>query len=185
MRSSLVRKQVGSASDVPVLGVAACVGILALVGCASGGRRPADLRPAPTPSAGPIVFEAGNGPDLPPVPDLLGEPVDVSAVEEPALDVLTGRASYYAESLAGNLTASGEPYEPDSLVAAHRDLPFGTRIRVTNLRNGRSVQLRVIDRGPFVDGRVLDVSRRAAELLGFVKRGLTRVRIEVLRYGPG
>ncbi|HWV58556.1 MAG TPA: septal ring lytic transglycosylase RlpA family protein [Longimicrobiales bacterium] len=89
-----------------------------------------------------------------------------------------GSASYYANSLAGRKTASGEPYRPEAMTAAHRTLPLGTRVRVTNLSNGRSVVVRVNDRGPFVSGRIIDLSRAAAEELGFIRKGHTRVRIE-------
>ena len=91
----------------------------------------------------------------------------------------TGRASWYA--LHGNRTASGERFDASAMTAAHRSYPFGTRLRVTNLANGRSVVVRVNDRGPVVRGRVIDVSRAAAEALGFKKGGTTRVRIERLR----
>jgi rare lipoprotein A len=107
-----------------------------------------------------------------------------SSAKPPANDptriVLLGKASYYHDSLHGNPTASGEPYDRRALTAAHRQLPFGTVIRVTNLENGRSVQLRINDRGPFVDGRIVDVSRRAAEDLDFVRDGVVDVRLEVL-----
>ena len=92
----------------------------------------------------------------------------------------TGLASYYAHKFHGRTTASGETYDETKLTAAHRTLAFGTRIRVTNLQNGRSVNLRVTDRGPFVDGRIVDVSRRAAEELDFVAQGLVKVRLEIL-----
>jgi rare lipoprotein A len=115
------------------------------------------------------------------------EPAPVYVLETEAepevLKVLTGVASYYASSLAGRRTASGERYDPRSLVAAHRQLPFGTRLRVTNPANGRSVEVRVIDRGPFTRGRVLDLSRSAAEELGMIRRGVASVRIEVLSGG--
>ena len=94
-------------------------------------------------------------------------------------EVETGTASYYARSLHGGRTASGELHDQDQLTAAHRTLPFGTRVRVTNLVNDRSVVVVINDRGPFVKGRVLDVSRRAAEKLGFLEHGLARVRLEV------
>lgn len=92
----------------------------------------------------------------------------------------TGLASYYAHRYNGRPTASGEPYDENSLTAAHRTLPFGTRIRVTSLANGRSVDLRVNDRGPFVEGRIVDVSWRAAQELDFVAAGLVKVRLQVL-----
>jgi rare lipoprotein A len=89
-----------------------------------------------------------------------------------------GEASYYADSLAGKLTANGETYAPDKLTAAHRTLPFGTVLCVTNLSNGRSVEVTVNDRGPFVKPRVIDLSRRAAEVLDLVEKGHTPVRID-------
>lgn len=95
-------------------------------------------------------------------------------------DVQEGLASYYHDSLHGNLTANGETYNRNALTGAHRTLPFGTEVRVTNRTNGRSVRLRINDRGPFVDGRIIDVSRRAAELLDFVDGGVVEVRVEVV-----
>jgi rare lipoprotein A len=91
-----------------------------------------------------------------------------------------GVASWYGGRFHGRQTASGETYDMYALTAAHRSLPFGTRVRVTNLDNGRSVVLRINDRGPFVKRRIIDVSRRAAEDLGFIRDGLTRVRVEVI-----
>ena len=92
----------------------------------------------------------------------------------------TGTASYMASSLAGRRTASGRAFDPDARVAAHRTLPFGTRLRVTNLDNDREATVTVIDRGPFHRGRILDVSPAIARKLGFYRRGTTRVRIEEL-----
>lgn len=83
-----------------------------------------------------------------------------------------GRASWYA---LHSRTASGEQMNPSAMTAAHRSLPFGTKVRVTNKHNGRSVVVRVNDRGPFIRGRILDVSRGAAKALGFVARGHTAV----------
>lgn len=88
-----------------------------------------------------------------------------------------GKASWYA---LGSRTASGERMNPAGLSAAHRTLPFGTRVKVENLRNGKSVVVRVNDRGPFVRSRVIDVSRGAANELGFVRAGVTNVRVTVL-----
>ena len=95
-----------------------------------------------------------------------------------------GKASYYHDGLHGNLTANGETYNRKSLTAAHRTLPFGTEVRVTNLTNGKSVCLRINDRGPFVRGRIIDVSHRAAELLGFVREGCADIRLEVIANPP-
>lgn len=92
-----------------------------------------------------------------------------------------GRASYYADSLAGRPTASGEPYAPEERTAASRTLPFGTIVRVVRLETGASVIVRVNDRGPFGDrDRIIDLSRSAAEALGMLRVGVTRVRVEVL-----
>lgn len=91
-------------------------------------------------------------------------------------DTSTGTASFYWQS---QRTASGEKFNPEALTAAHRRFPFGTKVRVTNLRNGRSVVVRINDRGPFVRGRIIDVSRAAASQLGFTQHGLTRVSLTV------
>jgi rare lipoprotein A len=89
-----------------------------------------------------------------------------------------GLASYYSE---GTETASGERFDPQELTAAHPNLPFGTRLRVTNLATGRSVVVRVNDRGPFVPGRSVDVSYSAAQQLGFLDSGTTKVKMEVVQ----
>jgi len=103
----------------------------------------------------------------------------VSFDDDRGRDVEVGRASYYAHRFHGRSTASGETYDETKLTAAHRTLPFGTRIRVTNLENGRKVYLRVNDRGPHRKSRVIDVSYVAARRLGFVREGVARVRVEV------
>ena len=91
-----------------------------------------------------------------------------------------GIASYYSRAHHGRKTASGVRYDERDLTAAHRSLPFGTRVRVTNLGNGRTVVVTITDRGPFARGRILDVSYRAARDLDFVRAGTARVRLEVL-----
>lgn len=91
-----------------------------------------------------------------------------------------GQASYYAHKYHGRQTASGETYNMYALTAAHPDLPFGTALRVTNLHNGRSVVVRVNDRGPFKPGRIVDLSLAAAEQIGLVVSGVTDVNVEVL-----
>ncbi len=99
--------------------------------------------------------------------------------------VQTGKASYYADKFEGHLTASGEKYKHSRLTAAHKTLPFGTRVRVTNLENNKTVEVVVNDRGPYVEGRVIDLSKSAAESLGFVSQGLTEVSLEVIDSGDG
>src|SRR5437867_2863350 len=92
-----------------------------------------------------------------------------------------GLASYYRNGDDGGIrTASGEPFDARALTAAHPTLPFGTRVRVTNVRSGRSVTVRINDRGPYVAGRVIDVSQAAAEELGMVGRGVTKVKLDVV-----
>lgn len=93
----------------------------------------------------------------------------------------TGTASYYGRGLAGNPTANGETFDPRKMTAAHPSLPFGARVRVTNLRNGESVVVRINDRGPYGGNRIIDVSRRAAEELEMVRRGLARVKVELMK----
>jgi rare lipoprotein A len=91
-----------------------------------------------------------------------------------------GMASWYGYDGSGNKTASGERYNPEGLTAAHRSLPMGTKIRVTNTRNGRSVVVRINDRGPFIRGRIIDLSAGAARLLGMISSGVAPVSLEVL-----
>jgi len=91
-----------------------------------------------------------------------------------------GVASWYGPGFHGQPTASGETYNQDALTAAHRTLPLGTRVKVTNLANGKSVQVRITDRGPFVRGRKIDLSRGAARKLGMTKSGVSKVRIQPL-----
>ncbi|MBD2728453.1 septal ring lytic transglycosylase RlpA family protein [Nostoc sp. FACHB-892] len=93
---------------------------------------------------------------------------------------LRGIASFYGYDFAGNRTASGQRFNPEGMTAAHRSLPFGTKVRVTNTRNGRSVVLRINDRGPFIRGRIIDVSTGAARVLGMMGSGVAPVRVEVL-----
>ena len=92
-----------------------------------------------------------------------------------------GVASYYGKELAGNRTASGERFDPNGLTAAHRSLPLGTKLRITNLSNGEDVIVRVNDRGPFAKSRLIDLSFGAARDIGMVRTGTARVTVEILR----
>lgn len=107
-------------------------------------------------------------------PDIPLSPASIGAYD------VVGVASWYGQGYHGRRTASGEIFDMNALTAAHPSLPFGTRVRVTNLENRRSVILKINDRGPFVKRRIIDVSRRAAEELGFVRAGMTKVRVEVI-----
>ncbi len=91
-----------------------------------------------------------------------------------------GIASYYADKFHGRKTANGERFDQSALTAAHKTLPLGTKVRVTSTKTGKSVVVRINDRGPFIKGRVIDLSRRAAKELGMIKRGLAKVRVEVI-----
>jgi rare lipoprotein A len=96
-----------------------------------------------------------------------------------------GLASWYGGEHHGRRTASGEPFDMRALTAAHPTLPFGTRLRVTSLASGRAVEVRVNDRGPFVDGRVLDLSQEAARRLGALGAGIVRVRLRIVGLPDG
>jgi len=112
----------------------------------------------------------------------VGSPYQIDGVwyypkEDPFYDE-TGIASWYGEDFHGKSTANGELYDMNALSAAHRTLPLPTIVRVTNLQNGKSILLRVNDRGPYARGRIIDVSKRAADLLGFQRNGTARVRVQ-------
>lgn len=115
-----------------------------------------------------------------------GDAVDLSMFEPPVeqSDVLrtlgTGVASFYGRRFHGRLTANGERFDMGAMTAAHKTLPFGSLVRVTNPRNGRSVTVRINDRGPFVRGRHIDLSRAAAQRIGMIGQGHARVELELL-----
>ena len=89
----------------------------------------------------------------------------------------TGIATYYSESYNGRKTANGEIFHSSALTAAHKKLPFGTKVKVTNLSNGKTVKVRINDRGPFVQGRIIDLTKKAAKKLDMVNAGITKVSI--------
>jgi rare lipoprotein A len=93
-------------------------------------------------------------------------------------------ASFYGKAHDGKLTAGGERFDPRGLTAAHRSLALGSLVRVTNLENGQSVTVKITDRGPFVRGRIIDVSLAAAQALGMTEKGVARVRLEALGEMP-
>ena len=132
--------------------------VLALSGFALGGSTPLVTRDLPASAIATAVTAA-------------------PAARTPAL---TGVASWYGVHWQGRKTASGARFDVSKLTAAHRDLPLNTRVRVTNLLNGRSVEVLVNDRGPYVGERVLDLSEAAAKRLGMIKSGLEPVRIETI-----
>ena len=105
--------------------------------------------------------------------------MNARAHAETVMDAQEGEASYYADSLAGNKTASGEPYDKDALTAAHRSLSFGTKVKVTSLKTGKSVEGVINDRGPHAKGRIIDLSRAAAQAIGLIDDGHGKVKLEV------
>ncbi len=108
-------------------------------------------------------------------------PAWAQAADDVATDLGTGAASYFSREMAGNRTANGETCDPNTLTAAHRTAPFGSRVRVTSIDSGQSVIVRINDRGPFRAGRVIDLSRAAADALALTRRGHGPVRLELLR----
>lgn len=100
--------------------------------------------------------------------------------QEAVLESHVGLASWYGPGFHGRRTASGTPFDRAALTAAHPSLPFGSRVRVTNLANGRSVVVLINDRGPYVKPRIIDLSQGAAKALGFLDDGVTRVRLDLL-----
>ena len=107
--------------------------------------------------------------------------VEQESIVETAKHLGDGEASYYGRELAGNRTASGERFDPRALTAAHRTLPLGSKLRVTNKSNGKSVVVRVNDRGPFTRSRLIDISYAAAQEIQMIRAGKANVRLELVR----
>jgi rare lipoprotein A len=129
------------------------------------------------------IREAESAP-VPAEPQLRPLPQPIAPVPAPApraVPIGTGQASWYGPGFYGNRTANGEVFRPGTMTAAHRTLPFGTRVRVTNLNNGRVAVVRINDRGPFHGNRVIDLGHGAARELGVLSSGLASVKLEVLR----
>lgn len=141
-------------SSSRVVVAAACAAAIGLAACTGSS-------PRFTPSAAPHMQVGGS----------------YSELEE-------GRASYYADEFNGRKTSNGEVFDMNELTAAHRSLPFHTKVKVTNLDNGRSVTVRINDRGPFVEGRIIDLSLAGAKAIGMVGTGTAPVRLEVVEFGP-
>jgi rare lipoprotein A len=111
------------------------------------------------------------------------ENIDYDGNYELTDEVFTGFASYYHNKFHGRNTSSGEPYDKDDYTAAHRTLPFGTRLLVRNLNNNKTVIVRINDRGPFVRGRILDLSRVAAEEIDMLGSGVVEIEATVIKFG--
>jgi len=119
-------------------------------------------------------------PDTSLVAELDRETQAVAAAYRPAF-TQTGKASWYGPEFHGRKTASGERFDQHALTAAHRTLPLGTEVKVTNLETGRTVQVEINDRGPYIDGRIIDLSKRAAAVLGMEEAGVVPVKIETVK----
>jgi rare lipoprotein A len=171
-----------------VLGRHAGVGFLMaafLAGCSGGADKQNKQRSAgPRPPAAGLQHAAVRGDGRPQVK--VGSPYQIKGVwyyphHQPDYDE-TGIASWYGEPFHGRPTANGEVYDKSQLTAAHRTLPLPSRVMVTNLENGRTLMVRINDRGPFAHGRIIDLSERAAELLQFHAKGTARVRVQLLQH---
>jgi rare lipoprotein A len=142
----------------------------------------AGLEPAENPEQNPAHRPSSTGAE----PVVTSEQLAARYSKRRALAVQQGSGSYYSDAFAGRATASGAAYEPRGFTAAHRSLPFGTVLRVTRHDGGQSVYVRVTDRGPYGPrGRILDLSRAAAERLGMLRAGVVKIKVEVIEYGPG
>jgi rare lipoprotein A len=123
--------------------------------------------------------ESSDEPQIKPIAPTL--PIAAPPQEPRVRSVSQGQASWYGPGFFGNRTANGEVFRPGTLTAAHRTLPFGTKVRVTNMRNGRTAVVRINDRGPFHGNRVIDLAHGAAHQLGLISSGVASVKLEVLQ----
>jgi rare lipoprotein A len=144
--------------------LAACSGLLLVQGCTT--------LPGPSDTGEPADAPAPKVETKPDPPTARKTPAAPAALPQ------TGQASWYGAAHHGKRTASGAIYNKEALTAAHPSLPFGTRVKVTNLSNGKSVEVEITDRGPFVGGRIIDLSQAAARALGMVESGTATVRLE-------
>ena len=126
-----------------------------------------------------FVFASVSKEDID-VSGLKGKFDGISFFDDNPEQAMAGRASYYADKYHGRRTSSGEIFNKNAMTAAHKTLEFGTRLKVTNLDNGKSVIVKINDRGPFKPGRILDVSEAAARKLDMIKNGTARVSLEVI-----
>ena len=164
-----------SRSDVLRRGITAAAIAVIVAGCAQQQIAPEPPATPPPPATAPA----------PPAPEPAPPPSAPAKSGTAPGDVERGRVSLYGEDFAGKATANGDTFDPNGLTMAHRTLPFGTRVRVTNLENQRSVVVTVNDRGPFVAGRIADLSLGAARQLGMVASGVVDAVLEVLAPGSG
>ncbi|XXX81961.1 septal ring lytic transglycosylase RlpA family protein [Sorangium sp. So ce134] len=163
-----------------LLGTPACAAHQPIPARTSGGAPPmsAEVSRPPGPRA---AFASGRAGDDDEDDGRISTPIAPASARGAAkgVPIQRGRATYYADKFKGRATASGEPYNPRALTAAHRTLPFGALVDVVR-RDGRRVRVRINDRGPFKRGRIIDLSRRAAERIGLIQDGVTDVTLELI-----
>ena len=137
-------------------------------------------------STSPRFVRGKSGASAPPSPaDANPAPASGNTLRSKSLLTLEGVASFYADDFHGKQAANGERFDMNALTAAHRTFPFGTLVRVTNLANGKIIVVRVNDRGPFKEGRLIDLSLKAARDLDMISSGTSKVRLEVVKWGDG
>ena len=127
-----------------------------------------------------VASAAAQDSDAAAIPAVAASAIPLADAADMETEIDGGMASYYGNELAGNRTANGERFDPGQLTAAHRTLPFGSKVRVTNMSTGDSVIVRINDRGPFAHGRVIDVSQAAAREIGMHRSGTARVKLALL-----
>jgi rare lipoprotein A len=135
---------------------------------------------APAPAAAPAAAPAPAAPTTAPAPAV----APVAARSSSTTDVMEGKAAWYGKRFAGRKTASGKIFNPAAMTAAHNTLAFGTKVKVTNTKNNKSVTVTITDRGPSTPGRIIDVSAAAAGKLGFVRAGTADVKLEITAEAP-
>ncbi|MDX1656943.1 MAG: septal ring lytic transglycosylase RlpA family protein, partial [Candidatus Competibacteraceae bacterium] len=170
----------------PLLALTGALLVTIVTACSSS--KPPPSRPAAPPALGEVVpvQEPPSRYGNPATYQVFGKTYKVATTSEGYRE--RGIASWYGEDFHGKRTSSGTPYDMYALSAAHKSLPLPTYVRVTNLNNGRQVVVRVDDRGPFVEGRIIDLSYSAAQRLGMIDKGTARVEVEALtpyQYLPG
>jgi rare lipoprotein A len=154
-----------------------CILVCALIFLAGCGHKPMQVSVPPAPSVG--QQPSGESSESRPS-ERSGESLEVAPDAKPLL-VETGIASWYGAPYHNRRGSNGEIYDMQAMTAAHRTLPLGSIVRVTCIENGSSAVVRITDRGPFIEGRIVDLSRAAAEKIGLVQKGTTKVRLEVLK----
>ncbi len=142
---------------------------------------PAEPAPLPVAIREQQSPEALSKPSVQPAAPVAPQPIAPAPASPRVVKVSSGEASWYGPGFFGNRTANGEVFRPGTLTAAHRTLPFGTKVRVTNLWNGRIAVVRINDRGPFHGSRVIDLAHGAAQKLGLTASGIAQVKLEVLQ----